>query len=181
MVPVDLSARQQVAPDFPRISPDTKIPAIVDEDAEGGPIAVFESGAILTDLAGLADRLLPQPRRERMEVLSWLNWQMGGLGPTLGQRGVFLHADEQVPMAIRRYADEAARLLRVPGGRLSASRFVGGADHSIADIACYPWVAAAATRLARPLATVLAGIPAVRAWADALGERPAVRPGMEVP
>ena len=180
VVPVDISRNEQFAPDFLRISPNNKIPAIVDDAAEGGPLAIFESGAIMTYLADKAGSLLPQATRPRTEVLAWLSWQIGGLGPMLGQLGFFVRSAEQAPMAVERFTKEADRLLRVLHRRLAAVPFVGG-EYSIADIACYPWVVAATTMLAAPLADTLAEVPDVHRWIGVVGARPAVVRGMAVP
>ena len=181
VVPVDFCKNEQFAPDFLRISPNNKIPAIVDEDAEGGPLAIFESGAIMTYLADKAGALLPRPARERFEVLAWVYWQVGGLGPMLGQLGFFSRSADKAPMAVERFTKEADRLLRVLDKRLAAEPFVGGAVYSIADIACYPWVLAATTMMADPLAETLAAIPRVHEWLGTVGARPAVARGMAVP
>ena len=182
VVPVDIGADQQFNPQFLAISPNNKIPALVDDEADGGPLAIFESGAILVYLADKTGRLLPRPVRERMEGLAWLSWQIGGLGPMLGQLGFFaMRSQEKAPLAIDRFTTEADRLLRVMDHRLSAMPFLGGEEYSIADIASYPWTKAAATFLAKPLERTLADIPNVHRWLGIVGERPAVTRGMEVP
>lgn len=181
VVPVDFSLNEQFAPSFLAISPNNKIPAIVDDEADGGELAIFESGAIMTYLADKAGKLLPKPIRPRMEVLSWVYWQVGGLGPMLGQLGFFSRSDEKAPLAIDRFTKEADRLLRVLDTRLASRPFVGGEDYSIADVSCYPWALAATTMLATPLADTLAAIPHVQAWLETVGARPAVKKGMAIP
>lgn len=142
LVTVRLSQGEQFAPDFLRISPNNKIPAIVDHQPAGGgePLTVFESGAILLYLADKSGCLVPREGRARFEVIQWLFWQMAGLGPMGGQMGHFnVYAPEPVPYALDRYCRETARLYRVLDRRLADREFIAG-DYSIADIACYPWV-----------------------------------------
>lgn len=181
VVPVDFSRNEQFAPHFLLISPNNKIPAIVDDGAEGGELAIFESGAIMTYLADKAGKLLPRPIRARTEVLAWLYWQVGGLGPMLGQLGFFSRSQEKAPLAIDRFTKEADRLLRVLDTRLGSRPFVGGEEYSIADIACYPWVLAATTMMSTPLADTLTAIPHVQAWLGTIGARPAVKQSMAIP
>ncbi|MGL4860111.1 MAG: glutathione S-transferase N-terminal domain-containing protein, partial [Enterobacteriaceae bacterium] len=140
---VDIHAGEQFKPEFLAITPNNKIPAIVDKrPADGGePIALFESGAILLYLAEKCGQLLSHDLRERTTTLQWLFWQMAGFGPMLGQNHHFNHyAPEKVPYAIKRYQDETAHLYRVLNQRLQESPWVGGQHYSIADIAIYPWV-----------------------------------------
>jgi len=142
IVPVNISKGEQFKPDFLAISPNNRIPAIVDhEPADGGaPLSLFESGAILQYLAEKTGRLLPRDLRGRWECLQWLYWQMGGLGPFAGQNHHFRHyAPEKHPYAIDRYVRETGRLYAVLNKRLADRAFIIG-DYSIADIACYPWV-----------------------------------------
>lgn len=171
--PVDLTQGAQFAPDFLRIAPNNRIPAIVDHaPADGGaPLSVFESGAILLYLAEKTGRFLPADLRGRQEALQWLFWQMGGLGPMAGQVHHFLHAAPQpLPYAIERYVNEAARLYGVLDRRLADRPFVAGTALSIADFAIHPWVAAHAKHRQD-----LADFPQVRAWFQRLAERPAVQ------
>ena len=137
---VDIGKGEQFAPDFLAISPNNKIPAITDpEGPDGRPISLFESGAILVYLAGKTGRFLPTGDRERYEVLQWLMFQMGGVGPMLGQAHHFrLYAPEKLPYAIERYTNEARRLYGVIDRQLSKHAFIAGADYSIADIAIFP-------------------------------------------
>ena len=140
--PVNIGKGEQFAPEFLAISPNNRIPAIVDhEPADGGaPLSLFESGAILQYLAEKTGRLLPRDLRGRWECLQWLYWQMGGLGPFAGQNHHFRHyAPEKYPYAIDRYVRETGRLYAVLNKRLADRAFIIG-DYSIADIACYPWV-----------------------------------------
>jgi GST-like protein len=140
--PVDINVGEQFRPEFLKISPNNRIPAIVDQaPADGGaPISIFESGAILVYLAEKTGRFLPQDLRGRMETLQWLFWQMGGLGPMAGQNHHFrLFAPEKIAYAIDRYVKETARLYSVMDDRLADREFLGG-DYSIADMACFPWI-----------------------------------------
>jgi len=179
---VDLSKNEQHAPDFLKISPNNKIPAIVDHDAEGGPLAIFESGAILTYLAEKSGRFLAASGPERYKALEWLHWQIGSLGPMLGQLGYFAkRSQEKTPAAIARFTEEGERLLGVMERRLRESAYLGGEAYSIADIAAYPWTLAATTFLQEPLAQALRDKEAIRRWLQMVGERPAVQRGMAVP
>ncbi|MGU3454171.1 MULTISPECIES: glutathione S-transferase N-terminal domain-containing protein [Methylobacterium] len=182
VLPVNIGKDEQFAPDFLKVSPNNKIPAIVDNEAEGGPLSVFESGAILTYLAEKTGHFLAPSGPARYKALEWLHWQMGGLGPMLGQLGFFaVRSDEKAPLAIKRFTDEADRLLHVMDKRLGEEAYLAGADYSIADIACYAWTVAATSFLKEPLAGTLGDVPNVHAWLARVGERPAVRRGMEVP
>lgn len=178
VIPVNIAAGEQFAPTFAAVSPNNKIPAIVDHDPEDGSdaITVFESGAILIYLAEKTRRLMPTDRRSRMAVLQWLMWQVGGLGPMAGQNGHFLlYASEKIPYAIRRYGDEVRRLYGVLDAQLAKTdRFVAG-NYSIADIAIFPWII---THKAQGLD--LANYPHVARWFSELRARPAVAAGMEV-
>jgi GST-like protein len=144
IVPVHIGRGEQFKPDFLRISPNNKMPAIVDHaPADGGePLAVFESGAILLYLADKIHRFIPADLRGRNVALQWLFWQMGGLGPMAGQNHHFVqYAPEKIPYAMDRYVKETARLYAVLDKHLSDGReFIAGAEYSIADMACYPWV-----------------------------------------
>ena len=177
--PVDFSKRAQFEPDFLAISPNNKIPAIVDRDAS---VTVFESGAILTYLGEKTGQLLPASGAARYAVLEWLHWQIGGLGPMLGQFAHFaVMSKEKVPPAIERFAAEVGRLLGVAERRLATSAFLGGPEYSIADIAAYPWLLGAITMMREPLGERLADKPALHEWMARIGERPAVQAGMKVP
>jgi GST-like protein len=170
LVPVSLSKGQQFEPAFLAISPNNKIPAIVDHAPLGGgePIQVFESGAILVYLAEKSGQLLPQGTRERLEVLKWLFWQVGGLGPMAGQAGHFnVYAPEPVPYAIDRYTREVARLYGVLDRQLDGRQFVAG-DFSIADIAIYPWIVPHEAH-----GQSLGDFPHLKRWFEAIAARPA--------
>ena len=176
--PIHIGKGDQFAPDYLAINPNGKIPAIVDSDGPGGaPIAVFESGAILIYLAEKHGRLLPSEPVARMEVIQWLMFQMGGIGPMFGQAHHFMRAaKEEVPYGIARYGTEVRRLYGVLDRRLDGRDHLAGDGYSIADIATYPWV------FRREWQGVdLAEFPNVKRWFDALGARPAVERGMNVP
>ncbi len=176
-IPVDIGRGDQFQADFLRISPNNKIPAIVDpEGPDGAPITLFESGAILLYLAGKTGRLLPESTRGKYEVLQWLMFQMGGLGPMLGQAHHFrIYAPEKIPYAIDRYTNEAKRLYGVLNRRLAASRYIGGPDYSIADIAVFPWL-----RSWKNQGIDWNDFPHLKGWFDEMAARPAVRRGVEV-
>jgi GST-like protein len=177
VVPVNIGRGEQHEEAFLRISPNGRIPAIVDHDPPGGgpPLALFETGAILLYLADKTGRFLPRDPRGRAEVTAWLMWQMGGLGPMLGQHGHFaLYAPEKIPYAIERYRREAERLYGVLDRRLADREHVCGA-YSIADMACWPWIL---TYKAQGID--LGAFPHVRRWYDALKRRPALRRGYDV-
>ena len=175
--PIHIGKDEQFAPDFLKISPNNKIPAIVDPDGpDGEPISVFESGAILIYLAEKTGRLLPSDPRARIRTLEWLMFQMASIGPMLGQAGHFIRfAPEKVPYGIKRYTDETLRLLGVMDRRLSEAAYLAG-DYSIADIATYPWILAT-----KPMEIDLAPFANLRRWLDAIAARPAVIKGMDVP
>jgi len=172
IVPMRLSAGDQFAPAFVAISPNGKMPAIVDHaPADGGePLAVFESGAILWYLAEKSGQLLPTGR-DRLTAMQWLFWQMAGLGPMAGQAGYFrVYASEPVPFAIERYTRETRRLYGVLDRRLAGRDFIAGDAYSIADIACYPWVVPH-----RGHGQDLAEFPDLARWFAAVADRPATR------
>jgi GST-like protein len=174
---VDIGAGDQFRPDFLRISPNNKIPAIVDPDGPGGqPINLFESGAILLYLAGKTGRFLPEPVAERYEVLQWLMFQMGGVGPMLGQAHHFrIYAPEKIDYAIDRYTHEAQRLYSVINKRLAHATYLGGADYSIADIAVFPWL-----RSWKNQGVEMGDYPHLKGWFDEIAKRPAVQRGVQV-
>ena len=176
--PIHIGKGDQFTPDYLAINPNGKIPAIVDSDGPGGaPITVFESGAILIYLAEKSGRFLPTEPVARMEVIQWLMFQMGGIGPMFGQVHHFLRAaKEQVPYGIERYGTEARRLYGVLDRRLEGRDHLAGDGYSIADIATWPWV------FRREWQQIdLADFPNVKRWFDAVGSRPAVERGMNVP
>jgi GST-like protein len=177
--PVDITKGQQHEPAFLKISPNNRIPAIVDSDGpDGKPISVFESGAILIYLAEKTkSKLLPTDSRKRAATLEWLMWQMGGVGPMFGQAHHFLYQPkEDVPYGKKRYHDETKRLYKVMNARLGEKKFLAGDDYSIADIATYPWV-----HRHKRHQIDLADYPNVKRWFDAISKRPAVEKGMQVP
>jgi GST-like protein len=177
VVPVDIGRGEQLRPGFLAISPNGRIPAIVDHEPadRGAPLSVFESGAILLYLAGRSGRFLPADPRGRSAVTEWLMWQMGGFGPMLGQHGHFrLYAPEKIPYAIERYRREAERLYGVLDRRLAAHEHVAGA-YSIADMAIWPWVVTW-----KQQGIELDRFAHVRRWYDALKQRPALRRGYDL-
>jgi len=175
--PVDIGKREQFDPAFLAICPNGKIPAVVDDDGpDGEPFALFESGAILVYLAGKTGRFLPEKPRQRWEVLQWLMFQMGGMGPMLGQAHHFLRAaPEPVPYAIDRYTQEARRLYGVLDQHLAKHEFLAD-EYSIADMATFPWIARHSWHRID-----LDGFPNVQRWFLKIGARPAVVAGMTVP
>jgi GST-like protein len=177
MIPVNIGRGEQFKPEFLAISPNNRMPAIVDHDPPGGgaPLSIFESGAILTYLAEKTGKLSPTDLRGRYEVAQWVHWQMGGLGPMAGQAHHFRgYAPEKIPYAIDRYTNEVNRLYGVLNKRLADREFLAGA-YSIADIASYPWVVPHERQ-----GQDLAEFPHLRRWFQALRERPAVQRGMAV-
>ena len=174
---VDIGKGEQFEADFLAISPNNKIPAITDPDGPGGkPISLFESGAILVYLAGKTGKLLPAGDRARFDVLQWLMFQMGGVGPMLGQAHHFrLYAPEKLPYAIERYTNEARRIYGVIDRQLSKSRFIAGRTYSIADIAIFPWL-----RSWENQGVTLGDYPHLKAWFDGIAARPAVQRGVQV-
>ena len=176
-IPVDIAAGDQFKPEFLAISPNNKIPAITDPDGpDGKPISLFESGAILVYLAGKTGQFLPQGDRARYEVLQWLMFQMGGVGPMLGQAHHFRgYAAEKLPYAIERYTNEAKRLYGVIDRRLAQSKWLGGAEYSIADIATFPWL-----RSWERQGIVMGDYPHLEAWFNTIDARPAVQRGVKV-
>jgi GSH-dependent disulfide-bond oxidoreductase len=176
VIPIDITAGDQFAPDFLKISPNNKIPAIVDHDGRGGtPLPIFESGAILLYLAEKAGQFLPSDPRARTDALQWLMFQMGGVGPMLGQAHHFRrYAPEQIPYAIERYTREAARLYGVIDRRLAEVEYLAG-EYSIADIATFPWI-----RPHRWQGQELDGFPNLKRWYDSIKARPAVQEGLAV-
>jgi GST-like protein len=180
--PVNIGKGEQFAPDYLAISPNNKIPALVDDEAEGGALSLFESGAILTYLAEKTGRFLAPSGAARYKALEWTYWQVGGPGPMLGQLGFFaVRSKEKAPLAIDRFTEEADRLLGVMDRRLAQAPYLAGAEYSIADIATYPWTLAATTFLGEVLAESLKTKPNIHRWLKTLGDRPAVQRGMNIP
>ena len=178
---VDIGQDQQFEPGFLAVAPNNKIPAILDDEAPDGPLSIFESGAILTYLAAKHGRFLAPSGAARWKAQEWLYWQVGGLGPMLGQAAFFaVRSPEKMPVAIDRFVTEAGRLLGVLERRLAAVPYLAGDDYSIADMAAYPWVSGAMQMMREPLAAHLAEKPAIDRWVKTLGERPGVQRGMAV-
>jgi GSH-dependent disulfide-bond oxidoreductase len=181
VVTVDLGKEQQFGPEFTAINPNQKIPAIVDHEVAGGPLAVFESGAILVHLAEKTGKLLPKDVRQRAGVMQWLMYQMSHVGPIIGQTGHFVNqAPEKIPYAIQRFINESLRIVGVLNTGLAGREFLAG-DYSIADIATYPWVVAAWGPFQQMLPEKVGEMTNVKAWLDRVGARPAVQKGMAVP
>lgn len=179
---VNLSQGEQFQPQFLAISPNNKIPAIVDDDADGATVSVFESGAILTYLAEKSGKLLPASGAARYRVLEWLHWQIGGLGPILGQVGFFeVRSKEKSALASKHFLDEADRLLTVMDKQLASNAYLAGADYSIADIAAYPWAFGVTQMLKPALGAKLESKPALLRWLGLMAARPAVQRGMALP
>ncbi len=175
--PINIGKGDQFAPEFLKISPNNKIPALVDPNGpDGKPIHLMESGAILLYLASKTGKFLPKSARSKFEVLEWLMFQMGGVGPMLGQAHHFrMFAPEQVPYAINRYTAEAKRLYSVMDKRLQTSPFMGGKTYSIADIAIFPWV-----NSWQKQGIDWADYPTLKTWFDKIAARPAVQRGCKV-
>jgi len=175
--PVNLQKDEQFNPEFLAINPNNKIPAIIDPQGPGGkPLTLFESGAILIYLAEKTGKLMPKESRSRYEVIQWLMFQMGGVGPMFGQAHNFFRYDpQQNSYGVERFNKEVARLYRVMNHRFGETEFLAG-GYSIADIATYPWVARYEMHRTR-----LEDFPNVKRWFDAISARPAVQRGMNVP
>jgi GST-like protein len=176
-IPVNIGTGDQFTPEFLAISPNNKVPAIVDQEGPGGePYPVFESGAILLYLAEKTGRLMSKDVAGRYRAVQWLMFQMGGLGPMLGQSNHFSrYAPEKLPYAIERYRREGGRLLGVLDRRLGEVDYLAG-EYSIADIACFPWV-----RGVEIHGGGLDDFPKLRRWHQSIAGRPAVQRGLEVP
>jgi GST-like protein len=169
--PINIGKGDQFAPDFLAIAPNNRIPAIVDHEPDDGgePLALFESGAILQYLAEKTGQFLPQNRRDRTTVMQWLFWQMGGLGPMLGQNHHFgTYAPEKISYAINRYVKETERLYGVLDTQLKDHEYIAG-DYSIADMACYPWIVPYKTQQQN-----LSDFPYLKRWFEVIQARPAV-------
>jgi GST-like protein len=175
--PVDISAGDQFEPAFLAISPNNKMPAIVDPDGpDGKPISLFESGAILLYLAGKTGRFLPKSVRGKYEALQWLMFQMGGVGPMLGQAHHFrIYAPEKIDYAVDRYTNEAKRLYGVMDKQLATNDYIAGREYTIADMAVWPWL-----RSWQNQGVNMDDYPNVKAWFEAIGNRPAVQRGITV-
>jgi GST-like protein len=176
IVPVNIRKGEQFEPSFLKISPNNRMPAIVDHDGPGKtPLSLFESGAILLYLAEKTGKFMPTEMRARYNVVQWLMFQMAGIGPMMGQAGHFRNAaPEKIPYAIERYTNESRRLFGVMDKQLAANEYLAG-EYSIADMASYPWV-----RNAEREPEQLETLPNLRRWLAALGARPAVKRGLAV-
>jgi GST-like protein len=174
--PVNLSKGEQMKPEYLAVNPNNKIPSIVDSDGPGGQsFKLFESGAILMYLAEKTGKFCPQDTRKRYEVIQWLMFQMGGVGPMFGQANYFFRLTEKVPYAIERFHKEALRLYKVLDQQLAQKSYLAG-EYSIADIATYPWVWRHDIHQVK-----LEEFPNVKRWYDAISARPAVQRGMQIP
>ena len=174
---IDIGKGDQFTPEFLAISPNNKIPAIVDPDGpDGQPISMFESGAILVYLASKVNKFLGKTDREKFTVLQWLMFQMGGLGPMLGQAHHFrIYAPEPIEYAVNRYTNEAKRLYGVMDKQLSKHRYIAGDEYTIADVACFPW-----TRSWKNQGIDWEDFPHAKRWHDEIAARPAVQRGVQV-
>lgn len=178
---IDIGKNEQFAPAFLKISPNNRIPAIVDRDADSGALPVFESGAILVYLAEKTGKFLAPKGEQRAKTLEWLMWQMSGVGPMLGQANHFINtAPEKIPYAMDRYIGEAARLIKVLDKRLGEANYMAG-DYSIADMATYPWISIAFDLVRQAKPDVVGEGANVKRWLDTVGARPAVQRSMAVP
>ena len=179
LVPVNIGKGEQFTPEFLTISPNNRMPAIVDNSPQDGgePVAVFESGACLLYLAEKTGKFMPADLRGRYAVTQWLMWQMGGLGPMAGQNGHFLlYAPEKIPYALERYSKEVDRLYGVLDAQLGRTKaFVAGAAYSIADMAIFPWI-----RTHKMQQVALENFPNVERWYNGLFERPTVKRGLDL-
>jgi GST-like protein len=174
--PINIAKGDQLKPEYLAINPNNKIPSIIDSDGPGGkPLKLFESGAILMYLAEKTGKFLPQEMTQRYEVIQWLMFQMGGVGPMFGQANYFYRLEKKVPFAIERYYKEAIRLYKVLEQTLGQRDYLAG-EYSIADIATYPWVGRHDGHNVK-----LEEFPNVKRWFEAISQRPAVKRGMAVP
>lgn len=176
IIPINIGKGEQFAPEFLAISPNNKIPAMVDHEPAGGgePLAMFESGAMLLYLADKVGQLIPKDYRARLESIQWLFWQMSGLGPMAGQNGHFaVYAPEKIPYAINRYVNETNRLYGVLDKQLEGRDFIAG-EYSIADIACYPWIVPHEAHGQK-----LEDFPNLKRWFDRIAARPATQRAYE--
>jgi GSH-dependent disulfide-bond oxidoreductase len=176
-IPINIGKGDQFTPEFLKISPNNKIPAMVDPNGpDGKPISMMESGAILLYLASKTGKFIPKTDRARFEMMEWLMFQMGGVGPMLGQAHHFrIYAPEKVEYAVNRYTNEAKRLYGVMDKRLAANKFIAGSSYTIADIAIFPWL-----RSWQNQGIDWADYPHLKAWFDKIAARPAVQRGVTV-
>jgi GST-like protein len=175
VVPVNISKGDQFKPEFLAISPNNRMPAIVDDDWDGDTVSIFESGAILLHLAEKSGRFMPTSRRGRTETMEWLFWQVGNLGPMAGQLSHFVnYAQGEHPYSHQRYANEYNRCLGVLERRLEGREYILD-EYSIADMASFPWVL-----ISKPLGQALDEFPNVARWREAIKQRPAVQRGVDL-
>ncbi len=175
VIPVNINKGDQFKPEFLAMNPNGKMPVIVDHDAAGGPLTIFESGAILQYLAEKTGKLMPQDLHGRYRVLQWVYWQVGALGPMAGQAHHFLkYSPQKVEYAMHRFKTEVARIYKVMDTQLASTEYLAG-EYSIADIACWPWVFRYDWQ-----GQDLNDFPSVKRWFEALGARPALKRGAEV-
>jgi GST-like protein len=175
VIPVNIGKGDQFKPEFLAISPNNRMPAVVDHDEPGGALPIFESGAILLHLAERAGRFAPAAKRGRKELMEWLFWQVGNLGPMAGQLSHFVnYAQGEHPYSHKRYADEYNRCLGVLDRRLDGREYILG-DYSIADMASFPWVL-----ISKPLGQTLDDFPNLARWREAVKSRPAVQRGVDL-
>ena len=179
--PVNIGKDEQFAPDFLKISPNNKIPAIVDDEAEGGPLSIFESGAIMIYLADKYGQFLAKDGAERWTTIQWLMWQMGGLGPMMGQLGWFALSSPETTVALERYANEVRRLFNVLEKRLGETPYVAGEHFTIADMAIWPWISQYRVRVKDHIEPMLEVRPNILAWLDRVGAREATQRGFKLP
>ena len=176
MIPVNISKGEQFTPEFLSVSPNNRMPAIVDHEYPGGPISVFESGAILMHLAEKTGRFMPTDPRGLNEAREWLFWQVGNLGPMAGQLSHFVnYAEGEHAYSHQRYANEYNRCIGVLERRLDGREYILGDEYSVADMASWPWIL-----IARPLGQPLDEFPNVARWRQAVKERPAVQAGVDL-
>ncbi|MGH8708158.1 MAG: glutathione binding-like protein, partial [Burkholderiales bacterium] len=177
VIPIDIGAGDQFKPEFLKISPNNKMPAMVDSDGPGGkPMALAESGAMLFYLASKTGRFLPEDIRKRWQVMQWVMFQMGHIGPMLGQAHHFLgYAPEKIEYAMNRYKNEANRLYGVVDRQLKESKFLACSEYTIADMAAMPWM-----RFPERQGVEIAQYPNVQRWRDAIAARPAVERALKV-
>lgn len=176
--PINIGKKEQFDPAFLKISPNNKIPGLVDEENQ---IVLFESGAILTYLADKYEKFLAPKGQERFSALEWTYWQVGGTGPMLGQLGYFaVRAEKKVPEAIERFTEECQRLLGVMERRLKEVPYLAGEEYSIADMASYPWIQGAYDMMDEPLKNSIKENTHTANWLKRVGERPAVKRGMKI-
>ncbi|MDP2123918.1 MAG: glutathione S-transferase N-terminal domain-containing protein [Parvibaculum sp.] len=177
---IDIGKGEQFSAAFIRVNPNSKIPAIVDHDGDGGPVTVFESGAILDYLAARTGRFMPAGAAARAACMSWLFWQAANVGPMFGQANHFGNvAPEKLPYAMERFSGEAARLIALTDRELSTRPFLAG-DYSVADMAAYPWMKVALDGIVKARPEIAGEGKHIRRWLADIGSRPAVERGMAV-